>query len=173
MSMRNNDNFTRIFRTKFSHFVVILSFKRIHDNKRYLFFRVTLLHFYLFQIQKNKFFKMLYSFRLIGPVVFRVGIESERCRGNWKFGRHLFVLAEYISCIGKNSPVALIEKIAVIWRLPSTPFRGTFLAPLKLNVYFPGDTYERGVWSRLMRRSAGMSWLKSTAKIALWKVSFS
>ena len=31
---------------------------------------------------------------------------------------------------------------------------GKFLTPLKLNVYFPGDTYERGVWSSLIIRLA-------------------
>ena len=45
VKLRNNDKFTRIFSTKVFHFVVILSFKRIHDNKRHLLFRVTLFHF--------------------------------------------------------------------------------------------------------------------------------
>ena len=47
--MRNNDNFTRIFSTNLSHFVVLLAFKRIHDNKQHVLFSVTFLHFYLFQ----------------------------------------------------------------------------------------------------------------------------
>ena len=42
----------------------------IHDNKRHLLFKVTRLHVYFFHIWKNNFYKILYKFRLIGPVVF-------------------------------------------------------------------------------------------------------
>ena len=50
-----------------------------------------------------------------------------------------------MSCIGRNEPVMLIEKVAVISLLSSTPFIGAVFAPLGLKVYFPGETYDNGV----------------------------
>jgi len=41
--------------------------------------------------------------------------------------------------------VADTVKVAVICRLSSTPFIGTVVDPFKQNVYFPGETYDKGV----------------------------
>ena len=47
--------------------------------------------------------------------------------------------------MGKNFPVKETAKVAVICLLEPTPLIDTFLAPLKLNVYFPGETLGSGI----------------------------
>ena len=92
------------------NFVVILYFKRIHDNKIHLLFRATLLHFYFFQIWKNNYFKLLYSFCLSGPVVFHVGnLEGA---GESLVDIFLFYQDKLVALVvGKNSPVGKNHQI--------------------------------------------------------------
>ena len=61
-------------------------------------------------------------------------------------GQDFFYLAsvnQLNSC--QKLPIELTAKVAVIWRLSSTPYIGTFLEPLKLKVYFPGKAYDKKV----------------------------
>ena len=68
--------------------------------------------------------------------------------------------------MGKNFPVKETAKVAVICLLSSTPLTGTFLAPLKLNVYFPGETQDSDAWSKLTTRG-GISCSKIAVDIVL------
>ena len=63
--------------------------------------------------------------------------------------------------------------MAVIWCLSSTPFMGMFFAPLKLNLYFPVLTFNRGVWSMLIIKDGGISCPGTNPDMFLWKVNFS
>ena len=69
--------------------------------------------------------------------------------------------------MGKNFPLKETAKVALICLLSSIPLIGTFLAHLQLNVYFPGETYDRGVWSKLTIRGAGISCSKIAEDIVL------
>ena len=83
---------------------------------------------------KNDFFKILNCFLPVGPMNFHechVKITS-------KFGRHLLAPVK-ISYTSKKSPTADTANVAIIWRLSSIPLTGTFLVPLMLAVYFPGE----------------------------------
>ena len=50
---------------------------------------------------------------------------------------------------------------------------GMFFAFLKLNMYFPLLTYNRGVWSMLMIKAGVISCSETNADMFLWKVNFS
>ena len=56
--------------------------------------------------------------------------------GNSTSGKHLVVFLAEIICIGKKSPVTLTANVA--FPLFISTLIETFLAPLKLNVYFSG-----------------------------------
>ena len=76
-------------------------------------------------------------------------------------------------CIGRDSPTTLTPNVAIICRLSATPLTGTCLLPLKWNKYFPGETQHKGVWSKFMTRSDGISSSWMAFAIAFWKVNFS
>ena len=61
-------------------------------------------------------------------------------------------------------------KVAVIWWLSSTPLIGTVFEPFKSNVYFLGEAYESGVWSRLNTSFSGISLTETNFEIAQWHV---
>ena len=73
--------------------------------------------------------------------------------------------------MNKNFPVKEIAKVAVICLLSSTPLIGTFLVPLKLNVFFREET--RDVWSKLTLRGAGILCSIIALDNVLWKRNFS
>ena len=50
---------------------------------------------------------------------------------------------------------------------------GMFFKPLKLKVYFPVLTYDRGVWSKLIIKDGRISYSETNADMFLWKVNFS
>ena len=66
-----------------------------------------------------------------------------------------------------NFPVKETVIVAVIYLLLSFSLLGTFLAPLKLSVYFLGETQDSGVWSKLTTRRAEISYSKIDVDIAL------
>ena len=68
--------------------------------------------------------------------------------------------------MSKKFPVKETAKVAVICLLSSAPFIGTFLTPLKLNVYFPGETQDSGLWSKLTTRGVGTSCSKVAVELS-------
>ena len=77
--------------------------------------------------------------------------------GNVNLGKHLSDLLWYVSCIGRKEPVAVTAKVAIFCLLSSRPLMATFFDPFDEKVHFPGETYERGVWSRLRTSFDGIS----------------
>ena len=77
--------------------------------------------------------------------------------------------------------VKLTKKVAVTCRLSSTLLIETFFKtlkllnfkPLKLKVYFPGDTYDKRVWLIFKTNESRISWRNTAVDTALWKVNFS
>ena len=55
----------------------------------------------------------------------------------------------------------------------STPFIRKVMDLFKQIVYLPGDTYERGFWSRIWTKSRGISWSNTTHEISRWQNNFS
>ena len=72
-------------------------------------------------------------------------------------GIHLFYLPWYISFTWRKKPVAVTAKVTLMCLLSSRPLMGKFFDPFDEKVYFPGETYERGVWSTLGTSSDGIS----------------
>ena len=73
----------------------------------------------------------------------------------------------------RNFAVMLTVKVAVICLLSSIPLIGTVFAPFGLKKYFPGETYDKGVYSRFRISSFGMSCSSIIEAMCLWNVSFS
>ena len=65
--------------------------------------------------------------------------------GKSNLGRHSGVFPSQMGWIGRNFAVMLTVKVAVICLLSSIPLIGTVFAPFGLKVYFPGETYDKGV----------------------------
>ena len=62
-----------------------------------------------------------------------------------------------MSWIGRNFPVMLTVKVALICLLSSILLIGTVFASFGLKVYFLGEAYGKGVWSRFRISFFGMS----------------
>ena len=112
-----------------------------------LLFRVSLFLFYFFKIVNYNFIKKLDGFSCTWPIFM----------------------------------VKLTKKVAVTCRLSSTLLIETFFKtlkllnfkPLKLKVYFPGDTYDKRVWLIFKTNESRISWRNTAVDTALWKVNFS
>ena len=79
--------------------------------------------------------------------------EKEHGKSNFDRKRHDFPWKIY--WIGKNFLSKVTVKVSIIYLLPSTPLMGILLAPLKLNVYFPGKTLLNVVSFRFTIREVG------------------
>ena len=86
-------------------------------------------------------------------------------------GWQRLVLPWQISCIGKNIPDFVHEKVPVICLHFPFPTRETLLPSLKWWVWFGLYTYERGVWSKLIIRSSGIWCYSCICLICRWKCS--
>ena len=78
-----------------------------------------------------------------------------------------------MSWIGRNFPVMLTVKLPMISLISSIPLIGTVFAPFGLKVYFPGETYNKGVWYRFRISSFGTSCYSIIEAMHLWNITFS
>ena len=78
-----------------------------------------------------------------------------------------------MSWIGRNFPVMLTVKLPMISLISSIPLIGTVFAPFGLKVYFPGETYNKGVWYRFRISSFGTSCYSIIEATHLWNITFS
>ena len=78
-----------------------------------------------------------------------------------------------MSWISRNFPVTLTVKVAVICLLSSIPLIDTVFASFGLKVYFPGEIYDKGVWSKFRVSSFGKSCSSRIEAMSHWNVNFS
>ena len=90
--------------------------------------------------------------------------------------RYLLVFSSRMSWIGRDFPVMLTVKVTLICLWSSIPLIDTAFAPFGLKVYFPGETYGKGVWSRFRISSlvvCHVMFLNNRRNASLECVSFS
>ena len=92
---------------------------------------------------------------------------TEKKSGKSHVSKHCSFLPAEINWNSKKLPAELTSSVSVIYRLSLTSLIGTCFEPLKLKVYFPGDMYDKGVWSVFKTSNSGISWRDTAVVMAL------
>lgn len=84
-------------------------------------------------------------------------------------GRQRLVVPLYISWCGKISPDRVTVTVSVIFRFSEECETWTWLEPVGAIVELPTFMSFDGVWSRVMIKLSGTSYLTTFSQISLWK----